>query len=357
LSTFASAGVEGTFTPHPKPADLPLVSIIVLCRNEGDFIAGCLDSLIANDYPKDRLEVIIADGMSQDGTRDIVESYSEKHTFVRLVNNPKRIPAAAANAGIRAAKGDFIMIAGAHAHYPKTYVSKCVAYAERYPGAHNIGGVRRTEPRDNTIVGKSIAYVSLHRLGAGPAAYHRGGNSPSWVDTVWGGCFHRELFDKVGLYNEELVVGEDRELNKRVRGLGGKILLVPEITCIYYARSKFSEHCRWVFRMGFWPFYASKIVGRSLVAPKNFVPLALVASIAVSLMASCFTSDGRYLFVGILAPYILGTIASAVALVKRERDLRYLIVAPFLFGVTHMIYGLGTTFAMFKPVPPPKMQI
>src|SRR5580704_5370464 len=128
MSSFANADIrtEGTLTPPPKTADLPVVSIVVLCRNEGAFIAGCLDSLIANDYPKDRLEVIVADGMSQDGTRDLVESYSQKHPFVRLVNNRKRIPSAAANEGIRAAKGDFIMIAGAHAHYPKTYVSKCL---------------------------------------------------------------------------------------------------------------------------------------------------------------------------------------------------------------------------------------
>src|ERR1700722_4398982 len=98
--------------------NLPLVSIVVLCRNEKDFIVKCLDSLVANDYPKTHLEVLVADGMSQDGTRNLVESYSKKHSFVKLLDNPKKIPATAANQGIKAAKGDLIMIAGAQALYP-----------------------------------------------------------------------------------------------------------------------------------------------------------------------------------------------------------------------------------------------
>jgi len=332
-------------------ADSPLVSIIVLCRNEKDFIADCLDSLLANDYPKDRLEVLVADGMSQDGTRSIIEAYSKRHSFLKLVDNPKKIPATAANQGIKVAKGDLVMIAGAHALYPKDYVSKCVAYSQAYPAADNIGGVRWTEPRENTFVGKSIAYVSSHRLGAGTAPYHRGGKSPSWVDSVWGGCYRREVFERLGLYNEALVVGEDREFNRRLRGLGGKILQVPEIRCTYYARSKFREFCRWAFRMGFWPFYAGKLVERRIVSLRNFAPLALIASLLLSLGTSFWSPVGWPSFLGILFAYILVTVASAAALALRERDVRYFVLAPFIFGVTHVLYGLGSIYGILKPVP------
>ena len=336
--------------------NLPLVSIVVLCRNEKDFIVKCLDSLVANDYPKTHLEVLVADGMSQDGTRNLVESYSKKHAFVKLVDNPKKIPATAANQGIKAAKGDLIMIAGAHALYPTDYVSKCAAYSQSHPAADNIGGVRSTESRDNTILGKSIAYVSSHRFGAGTAGYHRGGAAPSWVDSVWGGCYRKEVFERLGLYNETLVVGEDREFNLRLRAFGGKILQVPEIKCTYYARSNFQEFCRWAFRMGFWPFYADKLVERRIVALRNFAPLALILSLFLSLGISIYTPDGWFLLGGILSAYLLGAVTSSASLVMRERKVGYLAVTPFIFGVTHALYAVGSIYGILKPVPAPRIE-
>jgi glycosyltransferase involved in cell wall biosynthesis len=337
--------------------DLPLISIVILCRNEENFIAECLDSFLANDYPKERLEVLVADGMSQDGTRDIVESYSKKHPFVKLVDNPKKIPATAANQGIRAAKGDLVMIAGAHAHYPADYVSKCVAYSQAYPAADNIGGIRWTEPRNQSPIGKSIAYVTSHRFGAGTAPYHRGGSSPSWVDSVWGGCYRKEVFERLGLYNESLVVGEDREFNRRLRGVGGRILQVPEISCTYYARSKFWDFCRWAFRMGFWPFYADKLVESRIVSLRNFAPLALIASLLVCLGITFRSPLGWISLLAIVIAYSLVTVTSAADLALRERDLRYLLLTPFIFGVTHVLYGMGSMYAILKPAPAPRIEI
>jgi glycosyltransferase involved in cell wall biosynthesis len=332
--------------------NLPSISIVVLCRNEQGFIAGCLDSLIANDYPKDRLEVLVADGMSEDATRSIVNRYSEEHPFVKLVDNPKRIPGAGANQGIRVAKGDFVMIVGAHARYPRDYVSKCVTYSQQYPAVDNVGGVRYTEPSDSTLVGRVIAYVSSHRFGAGTAPYHRGSSSPSYVDSVWGGCYRREIFERVGLYNEALRVGEDREFNQRLRGLGGKIMLVPEINCTYYARNNLLDYCGWAFRMGFWPFYAGKLVGRSLLSPRNFIPLAFVMSLALSFATAWFTRFGQASLAGILCAYILASMVSTLALVNRDRDPRQFLVAPVVFVVTHLLYGIGSLYAIAKPAAP-----
>jgi succinoglycan biosynthesis protein ExoA len=332
--------------------DLPSISIIVLCRNERDFIADCLESLIANDYPRDRMEVLVADGMSDDGTRSIVQGYSEKYRFVKLVDNPKKIPGAGANQGIRVAKGDLVLIVGAHARYPWDYVSKCVAYSQHYQTADNVGGVRHTEPSANTIIGKVIAYVSSHRFGAGAASYHRGSLEPSYVDSVWGGCYRREVFERIGLYNESLRVGEDREFNQRLRSLGGKVLLVPEITCTYYARNNFLDYCGWALRMGFWPFYAGKLVGRSLLSPRNFIPLAFVLSLALSFATAWFTRVGQVSLAGILIAYILGSVINSVALVNRDHDLGEFAVAPFVFAVTHILYGIGSLYALAMPAAP-----
>ena len=331
--------------------NLPFVSIVVLCRNERDFIAKCLGSLTENDYPNERLEVLVADGMSHDGTRDIVKSFSRKHPFIKLVDNPQKIPATAANQGIKAAKGDFVMIVGAHAHYPADYVSKSVAYAQRYPEADNIGGVRRTEARENTVLGKSIAYVSSHRFGAGAAIYHRSGSSPSWVDSVWGGFYRREVFEKLGLYNEALVVGEDREFNRRLRSSGGKILQVPEISCTYYARSNLRDFCRWAFRMGFWPFYADRLVTLRLLSLRNFAPVALIFCLLLSFGIALLSPAGWLSFWGILSTYFLGAFVSSAPLAISERRLSYFAAAPFIFGVTHLLYAFGSVYGVLKPPP------
>jgi succinoglycan biosynthesis protein ExoA len=331
---------------------LPRVTVIVLCRNEKDSIAECLDSLIANDYPKGRLEILVADGMSDDGTRAIVESYASRHSFVKLVDNPRKVPAAAANEGIRIAKGDLIMIAGAHAAYPNDYISKCVSYSQRYPDADNVGGVRCTKPRDKTITGKVIAYVSCHRLGAGAAAYHRTGGEPTWVQSVWGGCFRKEVFQEHGLFNEALVIGEDRDFNRRIRDSGGKILQVPEIECTYYARSELAAYCRWAFRMGFWPFHAEKLAGRRLVSFRNYVPLAFVTTLFLAFGSSLFTSAAWYFLGGLGSIYALACVGSAGSLVAREKDLKYFFLAPIVFGLTHILYGLGSAYGILKRVPP-----
>jgi cellulose synthase/poly-beta-1,6-N-acetylglucosamine synthase-like glycosyltransferase len=336
---------------------LPLVSVIVMCRNEKHSIAECLDSLIANDYPKDRLELFVSDGMSEDGTRAILESYATQHSFLKMIDNPKRIPASAANEGIHVSKGDLIMIAGAHAVYPKDYISKCVAYAKKYPDADNIGGVRHTEPRTNTLIGKSIAYVSSHRLGAGTAGYHRSGKNPRWVESVWGGCYRKDVFEKLGLFNDALVVGEDREFNQRLRESGGKILQVPEITCTYYSRSKIRDYSRWAFRMGFWPFYAERVSGKKLVSLRNFIPLAFVMALVLTLGLSSRISAGWYLVATLLSVYVLAGVVSAVTLAIGQKDLRYLVFVPVIFALTHIPYGVGSACGIVKRVPPSDSQL
>jgi hypothetical protein len=211
--------------------------------------------------------------------------------------------------------------------------------------------VRSTEPRHNTVIGRLIAYVSSHRFGAGAASYHRGGSGPAWVDSVWGGCYRREVFEKVGLYHEALRVGEDREFNQRLRGAGGRILLAPEISCTYYARSNFFEYCRWTFRMGFWPFHAGKLVGRSLLSPRNFAPVIFVAALALSIGTAWFTRAGEVSLGGILGAYTVGSVISTMALVRRERDPRYFLLAPLVFGLTHVVYGIGSLYGIAIPAP------
>lgn len=195
---------------------VPLVTIIVPCLNEREFIGACLDSVIANDYPKDRLEILVIDGMSDDGTRAIVEEYAQRHPSIRMVDNPDKIKPRALNIGIQEARGGIIIRMDAHALYEPDYISKSVHYLEEYD-ADNVGGIRMTLPRSSSRMARAIAHAISHPFAAGNATYRTGAKEIKWVGTVFGGCYRREVFDRIGLFNEALIRGQDREFNVRLR--------------------------------------------------------------------------------------------------------------------------------------------
>jgi succinoglycan biosynthesis protein ExoA len=326
------------------------VSIIIPCRNEEEFIGKCLDSLVTNDYPKDRLEVLVVDGMSEDRTRAIVQGYAARFPFIRLLENPRKVTPAALNLGIEEMKGDVFMRIDAHASYPGDYVSKCLFHLRTH-SADNVGGVIRTEPRTNTVTSKAIAYCMSHRFGSGTAAFRSGSLTSRWTDTVFGGCYRKETFRRVGRFDERLVKTQDREFNQRLRDAGGKILVVPEIRCTYFARSGLVEFSRYMFQAGLWPFFGSRLCGRRFYSLRNFVPLAFVLSLIGTLTASLFVPITWWLLAAIGLIYGIAAIAFSLPLIIKERDLRYLIVVPLVFAITHLLYGIGSMVGILKPLP------
>jgi len=187
------------------------VSIIIPCRNEEKFIARCLDSIIANDYPKDRLEALVVDGMSKDETRRIIERYTQQYPFIKLLDNSKKIIATTMNIGIKHASGEIIMKVDAHSTYPKDYISNYAQYLREYQ-ADNIGGVLNIMPGRETTVSKTIALVLAHPFGSGNAYIKIGSKDPRWTDAAAFGYYKKEIFQKVGLFNEN-VGSEDMDLN------------------------------------------------------------------------------------------------------------------------------------------------
>lgn len=204
---------------------LPFVTVIVPCRNEERYIRGCLDSLIANDYPKDRLEILIVEGMSDDSTPTIVEEYAASYSFIRVIANPRRIKPTALNLGVQQSRGDVIMIADAHSFYPVDYISSNVKYLLD-SGADNVGGVGRILPARQTKIAQTISLVLSHPFGSGNAYVKTGSSKPRWTDAVAFGCYRREIFQRIGMFREELVRSSDLDFNNRIRRAGGKILLV-----------------------------------------------------------------------------------------------------------------------------------
>ncbi len=153
-------------------------------REKGDMrIMLDFDSIIAQDYSKDRIEVLVVDGRSTDRTREVVEKYTQKYSFIKILDNPQKIVPTALNTGIRQAKGEVIIRMDAHNIYEKSYISKCVRYLKKY-NVDNVGGICVTLPADNTIVAQSIALALSHSFGVGNAYFRIGSKKTRLVDTV-----------------------------------------------------------------------------------------------------------------------------------------------------------------------------
>ena len=332
------------------------ISIIIPCRNEEKFIGRCLDSIIAQDYPKENLEVLVVDGMSEDGTREIVERYRQQYPFIRLLNNPKKIIPCALNIGIKNARGGTIMRMDAHATYEKNYISKCMKYLDEY-NADNVGGIIVTLPRDNTFIGQAIATVLSHPFGVGNSVFRTGAKEPKWVDTVFGGCYKKEVFDKIGLFNENLPRGQDMEFNLRLKRAGLKTLLVPEIISYYYAHSNFKSFCKHNFVNGLWAILPFKFTRIMPVSLRHLVPFIFALSLLSSAILSFFLPFFRGLFLLITGSYSLTNIYFSIKIALRKKNIKYLFIMPIIFLSLHLGYGFGSVCGAIRLLVPGKQNI
>jgi glycosyltransferase involved in cell wall biosynthesis len=309
--------------------EYPFVSIIIPCRNEGKFIGKCLDTILEQDYPKENLEILVVDGMSEDKTREIARNYSEKYPFIKLLENSKKFTNFAFNMGIKASKGEVIMIMGTHAGYEKDYISKCVRYLNEY-NADNVGGIIKTIPSKNTLCARAITISLSHIFGVGGSYFRTGSKEPKWVDTVFGGCYKKEVFDEIGLFNENLLRSQDMELNIRLKKAGGKILLHPDIIAYYYPKDNLKDFFVHNVKDGIWTVYPLKFVKTSLRL-RHYIPLILVLTLPLSIW-----------------PYIIISLLFSFMIAVREKDIRLFFIMPLVFGVRHIGYGLGSIWGIIK---------
>ncbi|WP_221322491.1 glycosyltransferase family 2 protein [Actinoplanes sp. L3-i22] len=329
--------------------ELPYVSVVIPCWNEARFVDAFLDSVKAQTYPADRMEILLIDAMSDDGTRAIVREHALREPNIRLLDNPGHSRPAALNRGIAEARGDVIVRLDVHAEYDPDYLLKCVQGLLRNPRADNVGGVRRSLPRDDTAVGRAIAVAATDMFGSGAARYRTGAGGPQWVDTVFGGCYRRTVFERIGVFDEQLSRAQDREFNQRLRAAGGKVLLLPDISSTYYARSDFREFCAWTFEAGYWPFRASRSVGRWIGSFRNVVPVGFVLTMAAGAAAAPRSRTARWATAGIAGLYGAVALASAGRLAWRHRDPALLVALPVVFVTTHVVYGIGSIWGALDP--------
>ncbi len=315
----------------------PFVSVIIPCRNEEKFIAKCLDCVLGQDYPKGQFEILVADGRSSDDTRKILVDCAEKFPQVRWFDNPGKIVPTGLNILIGQSKGEIIVRLDAHSEYPKDYVSKCVNALIEHK-ADNVGGLWITRPGADTLTAKAIALAVSSGFGVGRVSYKLGVKKPMAVDTVPFGCFRREVFDRVGLYDEEMVRSQDCELNHRILKSGGKILLIPDIVSYYCARDTFTKLISLYAQYGYFKTFAAVKLG-GVFTIRQFIPALFAGSVFLLLVLGFVHSFFWLLLVGELMVYALANIFFSAKLASRE-DVRLFPYLVWAFCLIHAVFGL-----------------
>lgn len=325
------------------------VTLLIPCLNEARFLPGVLDNILSQDYPHTDMEVFILDGGSTDGSVDIIRRFSAQYPWIQHLPNPDRYVPHAMNLGIRQATGDIIIRMDAHAAYPPFYVSRLVRWSVE-TGAENVGGTWITRPRSETPRARAIAAVLSHPLGVGNARFRLGISEPTEVDTVPFGCYPRRVFDQYGFYDTRLIRNQDIELNSRIRRLGGRILLVPDVHCTYFARDTFQSLWKNNYANGRWVWRTARYSGRlSSLSIRHFIPMGFALYLILWVLCLVFQFFPLLASIPGLIYFQLITLVSFQVALVREKDKRLIPEVWTSFSLLHLSYGLGSLVGFIRP--------
>lgn len=324
----------------------PFVSVIIPVRNEENHIEKCIDSLMNTDFPMDKAEFIIADGMSSDKTAEKVEKLSEKYGNIVILSNEKKKKSFALNIGIKNSHGEIIIVADAHSSYSRDYIKNNVDNLLK-SNADNVGGTVFIRERNSSVKAKSIADVLSHPFGTGGASYRNTLSEPKEVDTVPFGCFKREVFEKIGYFNENLDRNMDIEFNLRMKKNGCKIMLFPNTYIEYYARDTFFSLWKNNFGNGLWVIKSSKYSEKAF-SLRHLIPLFFVLFLIFGTVFSLFFKPVLYGFMFILGFYTALNILFSFRLALRRKCFLCFFLNIIGFAVLHMSYGFGSLFSLIN---------
>jgi glycosyltransferase involved in cell wall biosynthesis len=313
----------------------PLVSIVLPCRNEQGYIEACLQSALNQEPPEGGFEIIVADGMSTDGTREYLRKMARKHSQIRLLDNPGRIVSTGLNAAIGVARGEIIVRMDAHTSYAPDYVRQCLAVMNE-TGADNVGGPMQTTAQ--TFMERAIRAVFHSALAVGGARSHQA-TYEGYVDTVIYGCWKKSVFDRIGYFDEELVRNQDDEFNLRLTRAGGKIYQSPRIRSWYHVRGSLAALFRQYMQYGYW----KTLVIRKHRMPASFrhlVPGTFVASMCLLAAVGLFWSPALWAGIGLALLYFAVALMLSLFVAARTQWI-LLPVLPIVVGCFHLGYGYG----------------
>jgi succinoglycan biosynthesis protein ExoA len=317
---------------------MPKVSIIVPCYNEERTITLLLDAILQQTYPARDMEVVIADALSTDRTRARIESFHAVHPelAINIVDNPRRTIPSALNEALNAAQGETIVRLDAHCVPRPDYVERCVAALQAGFG-ENVGGVWDIKPGAQDWIGRSIAVAAAHPLGVGDAQY-RHTQRAQVVDTVPFGSFRRELIQRIGFYDEDLLSNEDYEWNARLHQIGGKVWLDPAICSTYFARPNLGALVRQYARYGFWKVrmlrrYPTTLRWRQALPPLFVLGILGLAGLGI------FFRWALLLLVALLGIYLLILLGVGIQTARQQRDIGLLLGVPIAIASMHLTWG------------------
>ncbi len=327
----------------------PTVSIIVPCYNEEKRIRILLDAIFAQTYPRELLDVTLADGQSTDRTREVIAAFQREHPALALqvVENPLRSIPAGLNRAIAASRGEVILRLDGHSRPYPDYVANSVAALEAAKG-DNVGGVWEIHPGAETWIARSIAVAAAHPLGVGDALY-RHTKQAAVVDTVPFGAWKRSLVEKIGGYDETLLSNEDYEFNARIRQAGGTVWLDPAIRSVYFARATLAELARQYWRYGLWKFRMLRRYPATLRWRQALPPVFVLSFLVLGGLAPISWVFRWLLALEFMAYFGILGLASLPSVIKRK-DLSYLVGFPVAVFVMHVTWGGGFLWSILTGV-------
>ncbi len=325
----------------PVPAIMsptPFLTIGIPCLNEEAFIEHCISCVMKQDYPMDRMEVIVADGGSTDRTREILDELGQKYPNLRWIDNPARIQAPAMNEIIRQSTGEFLIRLDAHCQYQSDYVKTCVQVLAR-TGADNVGGAQRA--RSQSRFQRALCAALTSPVGVGGANY-RDEQAEGFVDTVFCGAFRRSVFETVGMFDPNAITNEDAELNQRIIEAGGKVYLSRDLVAEYFPRDSFRTLAKQYFKYG-------QGRARTLLKHGHFLKVrpALPFLMVIGGATLLFTSPHKLSTWMLFSAYSALTGTEAIRVGRRER-LSAIPLVWAIFPVLHISHGIGFARGLSK---------
>lgn len=318
--------------------EFPFVSVILVTHNEQEYVRDALLSLINQTYPKDKYEIIIVDGMSSDKTLDIVseliEIYSSNLFAIKVIRNEKKILAAGWNLGIKQSKGKYVVRIDAHAKANNNFLMKNVETMLRISDVVCVGGKLKTEVSkdSNGIVSKVLSSP----FGVGNSSF-RVSDVEGYADTAVYGLYKKEIFEKIGYFDERYIRNQDIELHSRIKKIGGKFYFNPQISCTYYARNTVKKMCRQAYGNGKWNMVLLKN-HKSALSLRHLIPFVFVIFLLTTFVGGFFNNNIWKLEIAVV---ILHMILGIIAASKKTSMIYEIIQMPFLFLALHISYGCG----------------
>lgn len=328
---------------------MPSVSIIIPCLNEQETIYKLLEAIYAQTFPRADLEVVIADGMSTDGTRTEITAFSDAHPDLHIAvvdNFPRSIPAAL-NTALKEAQGEIIVRLDAHSMPYPDYIERSIEDLQAGLG-ENVGGIWEIQPGAQTWMAHSIAAAAAHPLGVGDALY-RHANMAAYVDTVPFGAFKRELLALIGFFDETLLANEDYEFNVRIRKSGGKIWLDPSIRSVYIARPTLAKLAKQYARYGFWKWRMLRRYPETVRWRQALPPLFVLSLLGGAILA-VFLPIFRVLLAAEILIYLVVLGALGIRSAVRQKKVSLLFGLPIAIGTMHIAWGAGFLWSMIKGI-------